>query len=127
MPVDYRKRPNTAFPEKPGRSQLPQLRTFPPHNQCLQERPTVSNSRIKKSPCFAQPALAGNENRFHQNVRPLSLKRPRIVPSLAQGLNSQALELQHAHPGQQINVAIRNRLRHNPQPFDWEVILCVVS
>ena len=69
------------------------LRTFPPHNQCFRELPTVSNSRIKKAPCFAQPALAWNENRFHQNVRPLSLKRPRIIPSLAQGLSAQALEL----------------------------------
>jgi hypothetical protein len=82
---------------------------------------------MKKAPCFAQPAPVWNENRFHQNVRPLSLNRPRIEPSLAQGLNAQALESQHAHPGQQINVAKRNRLRHNPQPFDWEVILCVVS
>ena len=49
------------------------------------------------------------------------------MPYRAQGLNAQAFELLHAHPGQQINIAMRNRMRHNPQPFDWEVILCVVS
>jgi hypothetical protein len=32
-----------------------------------------------------------------------------------------------SHSGQKINVAMRSRLRHNPRPFDWEVILCVVS
>ncbi len=58
---------------------------------------------------------------------PLLLKGPRIVASLAQGLTAQALESQPAHPGQEINVAMCNNLRHNPQPFDWEVILCVVS
>lgn len=43
------------------------------------------------------------------------------------GVKAPARELRHAHPGLQFNMAMPDRMRHNPQPFDWEVILCVVS